>query len=129
MRFRRCLTTPIIGVLFVTTVAFLPAWSAEVPEWVVYPDKDGMGTLIIPNAAVLIRNGPNADAGKRFIDYLLRPETEQALAESEAAQMPVRSGINVPEHVRPLDEITHMQVDYGKLAELLEQLSLGFLKE
>jgi iron(III) transport system substrate-binding protein len=88
-----------------------------------------MGTLVIPNAAVLVKNGPNPDAGKRFIDYLLQPETERALAESEAAQMPVRSGINVPPYVRTLDQITPMQVDYGKLADMLEQLSVGFLKE
>ena len=108
---------------------FNVAFQEGKPVGVVYPDKDGMGTLIIPNAAVLIRNAPNPAAGKHFIDYLLRPETERALAESEAAQMPVRSGISLPEHVRPLDQITPMQVDYGKLANLLEQLSSGFLRE
>ena len=108
---------------------FNVAFQEGKPVGVVYPDEDGMGTLIIPNAAVLIENGPNPDAGKRFIDYLLRPEIEGALAESEAAQMPLRSGISVPEHVRPLDEITPMQVDYGELADLLEQLSSGFLKD
>src|SRR5262249_15036535 len=41
------------------------------PVGVVYPDEDGMGTLVIPNCAVLIANGPNPEAGKRFIDYLL----------------------------------------------------------
>ena len=108
---------------------FNVAFQEGKPVGVVYPDEDGMGTLIIPNAAVLIENGPNPDAGKRFVDYLLRPETERALAESEAAQMPLRSGINVPGHVRPLQEITPMQVDYGELADLLEQLSSGFLKD
>ena len=99
------------------------------PIGVVYPDEAGMGTLIIANAAVLIRGGPNPEAGQEFIDYLLRPETEQALAESEAAQMPVRPGISVPDHVRPLEQITPMKVDYRKLAEKLEQLSGGFLKD
>ena len=108
---------------------FNVAFQEGKPVGVVYPDEDGMGTLIIPNAAVLIENGPNPDAGRRFIDYLLRPEIEGALAESEAAQMPLRSGISVPGHVRPLDEITPMQVDYGELADLLEQLSSGFLKD
>ncbi len=108
---------------------FNVAFQEGKPVSVVYPDEDGIGTLVIPNAAVLIKNGPNPDAGKRFIDYLLRPETEQALARSEAAQMPVRAGISVPEHVRPLDEISPMQVNYGELAGLLEELSLGFLKD
>ena len=60
------------------------------PVGVVYPDQEMMGTLIIPNAVVLLGGGPNPAAARRFIDYLLRPETEQALAESGAAQMPVR---------------------------------------
>ena len=99
------------------------------PVGVVYPDQETMGTLIIPNAVVLIGGGPNPAAARRFIDYLLQPETEQALAESEAAQMPVRPGIEIPDHIRPLELITSMEVDYMKLAERLEQLSRTFLKD
>lgn len=96
---------------------------------VVYPDAETIGTLIIPNAAVLVAGGPNAANARRFIDYLLRPETEQALAESAAAQMPVRQGVEIPEYVRPLHTITSMAVDYVTLAERLEQLSTAFLKD
>ena len=96
---------------------------------VVYPDAETIGTLIVPNAAVLIAGGPNPANARRFIDYLLRPETEQALAESGAAQMPVRPGVEVPDHVRPLELITSMEVDYMRLAERLEQLSRAFLKD
>lgn len=99
------------------------------PIGVVYPDAAGMGTLIIPNAAVLIRAGPNPEAGRQFIDYLLRPETEQALAESEAAQMPVRPGVAVPRHVRRLEDLEPMRVDYMRLADTLDRLSNGFLKD
>ena len=99
------------------------------PVEVVYPDADGMGTLIIPNAVVLIHGGPNPEEGRVFIDYLLLPETEQALAEGEAAQMPVRPGVKVPGEVRALDEIAQMKTDYLQLAHKLEDLSGGFLKE
>ena len=99
------------------------------PVGVVYPDQEMMGTLIIPNAVVLIGGGPNPAAARRFIDYLLRPETEQALAESEAAQMPVRPGVEIPDHIRPLHTITAMEVDYIQLAERLEQLSRAFLQD
>ncbi len=99
------------------------------PVGVVFPDQETMGTLIIPNAVVLIEGGPNPAPARRFIDYLLQPETEQALAESDAAQMPLRPGVEVPDHVRPLESITSMQVDYVKLAERLEQLSRAFLKD
>jgi len=99
------------------------------PVGIVYPDADGMGTLIIPNAAVLIANGPNPDAGKRFIDFLLRPQTETALARSAAAQIPLREGIPTPEGFVTLDHIQPMAVDYTTLADRLETLSRGFLKD
>jgi len=97
------------------------------PVGMVYPDANGMGTLLIPNCAVLIANGPNPDAGRRFIDYLLRPETEKALAESEAAQIPLRLGIPVPEAVPTIARLQPMSVNYTTLASLLETLSSGYL--
>ncbi|MBI3249287.1 MAG: extracellular solute-binding protein [Deltaproteobacteria bacterium] len=99
------------------------------PVGVVYPDSDGMGTLIIPNCAVLIAGGPHAEAGRRFIDYLLRPEIEKSLAESEAAQMPLRPGVPTPPDMITIDKLKPMAVDYTRLAGLLEKLSRGYLKE
>jgi iron(III) transport system substrate-binding protein len=98
----------------------------------VYPDgeaPDGMGTLIIPNAAVLIAHAPHPDNAKRFVDYLLSAQVEEALAASEAAQMPLRPGVPVPPGVVHLDEIRSMTVDYEKLSVWLEKLSHGYLKE
>jgi len=99
------------------------------PVGVIYPDADGMGILIIPNCTVLIADSPNPDAGRRFIDYLLRPETERALAESEAAQMPLRPGITVPEGAASIERLKPMPVDYATLADLLEGLSKEYLKD
>jgi iron(III) transport system substrate-binding protein len=99
------------------------------PVAMVFPDQDGTGTLIMPNAAVLIANGPNPEQGKKFIDYLLTSEVEQALAESEAAQMPLRANVPVPPNVTRLEQIKAMAVDYEKLGARLEELSRGFLKE
>ncbi len=99
------------------------------PVAAVYPDTDGLGTLVIPNAAVLIAGAPHPETGRQLIEFLLRPETEQALARSPAAQMPVRADVPVPDHVRPLQEITPMEVDYTALADELERLSDGFLRE
>jgi iron(III) transport system substrate-binding protein len=99
------------------------------PVGVVYPDADEIGTLIVPNCAVLIAGGPNLEHGKRFIDNLLRPETEQALAEGDAAQMPVRPGVSAPAHVVPIDKLRPMKVDYVELGRRLEELSRGYLKD
>jgi iron(III) transport system substrate-binding protein len=99
------------------------------PVGVVYPDAKGMGTVIVPNSVVLINKGPNPELGKKFIDFLLSPETEKALAESEAAQMPVRPGVAVPAHVVPLDRLHPMEIHYERLAGLQEELSKGYLKD
>ncbi len=101
------------------------------PVGFVYPDADGMGTLVIPNAAVLISGGPNGKNGEKFVDYLLRAETEAALARSEAAQMPLRSGVELPDgfSFKSVAQLKTMSVDYGTLADKLEEISGGFLKQ
>lgn len=95
----------------------------------VLPDQDSTGTLLVPNAAVLIAGAPHTENGRRFIDYLLSADTEKALAASEAAQIPLRSGVPGPAKLPPLDKIKAMAVDYTKLAERLDVLQNGFLKE
>ncbi|MHC4402413.1 MAG: extracellular solute-binding protein [Planctomycetota bacterium] len=97
----------------------------------IYPDAEGIGTLVMPNAAVLIAGGPNPDQGKTFIDFLLRADTEAALARSEAAQMPLRSDVALPDGFpfKPVSQLKAMSVDYGVLAEKLDELSGGFLKQ
>ncbi|MBI4505855.1 MAG: ABC transporter substrate-binding protein, partial [Chloroflexi bacterium] len=94
----------------------------------IYPGQDDAGTLIVPNAAMLIANGPNPENGRKFIEYLLTAEAEQALAESEAAQMPLRPGVPVPASVKRVEEIKAMPVDYEKLGARLQELSRGFLR-
>ncbi len=99
----------------------------------VYPDDnaDGLGTLVMPNAVVLIADGPNPEAGKQVIDYLLKAQTEAALARGEAAQMPLRADVDLPEafRFRSVAKLSTMAVDYGKLADKLDELSHGFLKD
>lgn len=99
------------------------------PVGFVIPDQDGTGTLLVPNAAVLIAGAPHAANGQRFIDYLLSADTEKELAESEAAQIPLRPGVSGPSKLPALDKIKVMTVDYAKLAERLDVLQNGFLKE
>lgn len=98
------------------------------PVAVVYPDTRGMGTVIVPNAVLLVRHGPNPDAGRRFIDYLLSPETEAALAIGDAAQMPLREGVAGPKEMPAIGSLHAASIDYGTLAPLLDALSRGFLK-
>ena len=77
------------------------------PVRMVYPDsgEGEVGVLYIPNTVVLIAGAPHVANGKKFIDWLLRPEIEAKLARSATAQIPVRAGIEVPDHVRRPDQI------------------------
>jgi iron(III) transport system substrate-binding protein len=96
------------------------AIQAGKPVAMVFPDREGIGTLLIPNTVALIAGGPNPDAGKRLIDYLLSAEVERRLAFSESMQIPVREGIERPAHVPPFESIQAMQVDYRAIADNLE---------
>ena len=99
------------------------------PVGAVLPDQKTFGTLVIPNALVLLANAPNPEHGKRFIDFLLRPEIQKLLATSDAGQMPVGPETSVREAIPSLSGIKSMQVDYGKLVSESKELSQGFLKE
>jgi len=100
------------------------------PVGFVLPDQDGMGTLLVPNAAVLIARGPNPDNARKFIDFLISPESERWLADSDAAQIPLHEGLPAPKFFnRPLSDIRLMKVSYEPLAAQLEQLSGGFLEQ
>src|SRR5215207_8089370 len=99
------------------------------PVGMVYPDATGMGTLIVPNAEVLIQHAPHSNEARVFIDYLLSPEVEGLLAASEAAQIPVRAHVSSPASVARIDQLRTMRVQYAPLAQQLDALSRGFLKE
>ncbi len=101
------------------------------PVGFVFPDADGMGTLLVPNAAVLIAGAPHGENGRRFIDFLLSPETEAALAACEAAQIPLRADVTLPKNFPypTVDQIKAMEVDYERLGRKLEEISTGFLKQ
>jgi iron(III) transport system substrate-binding protein len=90
------------------------------PVDMVFPDADGIGTLLIPNTVALVAGGPNPRAGKRLIDFLLSREVERELAFSESMQIPVRDGVERPGHVPPFEAIRAMQVDYRAIADNLE---------
>src|SRR5205823_2490880 len=91
------------------------------PVAVVYPDQDALGTLLLPTAVVLIKGGPHAESGRRFIDALLAPATERQMAES-AAHMPPRPGLTAGTDVRGLDQVRAMQVDYASVASAMERI-------
>jgi iron(III) transport system substrate-binding protein len=91
------------------------------PVEVVYPDQDGVGTLVMPTVVVLLRGGPNTEGGKKLVDFLLSAESERLMAES-AAHMPLRAGVAAPPHVKRVSDIRAMEVDYARVADEMEKI-------
>lgn len=91
------------------------------PVEVVYPDQDGMGTLVMPTVAVLLERAPHADAGRRLIDYLVSARSEEQMARL-AAHMPLGAGVPRVPGVRGVDQVRPMQVDYARVAETMERI-------
>lgn len=62
------------------------------PVEIVFPDQEegGIGTLLIPNTVGLVAGGPNPEAGRKLIDYLLSREVEAELVESGWSQVAFR---------------------------------------
>jgi iron(III) transport system substrate-binding protein len=98
------------------------------PVDILYPDKEGLGTLLIPNTVALIRGAPHPKEAKKLIDYLLSKEVESRLAFCDSAQMPLRTGVKVPVHVPSYNAIKAMKVDFYQIAEQLAK-SAGFCRE
>ncbi len=92
------------------------------PVRVVFPDSEGMGTLLMPTVAVLVRGAPNEQNAKRLIDYLASPEVEELLAFADCAQIPLRPNVPRPPHVGSKDDFKAMAIDYQKVAEVMEKV-------
>jgi iron(III) transport system substrate-binding protein len=88
----------------------------------VLPDRDGMGVPVMPNMVSLIAGAPHSAAGKKLIDYLLSPEVERSLAQSEAVQIPLHGGVEGPKDLPPISAFKPMTLDYGKAAGRVEDV-------
>jgi iron(III) transport system substrate-binding protein len=97
---------------------------------IIYPDQDpnGVGVLILPNATVLIKGGPNTENGKKLIDYLLSPATEKKLAFADCAQIPLHPGVETPPEVPRIENLKPMRVSYADLSRRMEEIQ-PFLKQ
>jgi len=81
-------------------------------------EKNGLGSLIMPNALSLIAHSPHPENGKKLMEYLLSKEVESQLAQS-CAQMPLIKGVKTPKQTPSLEHITPMKIEYEKISHLL----------
>lgn len=93
------------------------------PVAMVFPDRDGMGVPVMPNMVSLIAGARHSEAAKNLIDYLLSPEVERILAESEAVQIPLHVGVEGPKNIPPISSFKPMTLDYGRAADRVEDVT------
>ena len=91
------------------------------PVDVVFLDQgdDQMGTLIIPGTVALILDGPNPDAGKELVDYLVSEKVEAMLVESGWSHVPFREVDVEPECYADV-QVRGMEVNLEHVYEQME---------
>ncbi len=94
------------------------------PIGIVFPDQeqDGIGCMIVPNALLLIRGGPNQENGRKLIDFLLSPDSERKLAFSDAAQIPLHSGVETPPGVPHIESLKTIDLNYAEVARKMQEI-------
>ncbi|MEZ6072501.1 MAG: extracellular solute-binding protein [Pirellulales bacterium] len=96
------------------------------PVAIVYPDQqprgddEALGTLFIPNTLAIIRGGPNPQAARRLVDWLLTPEIEGRLAAGPSAQIPLHPDATAKPRVETPATVRAMSVDFERAAESWE---------
>jgi iron(III) transport system substrate-binding protein len=85
------------------------------PVAIVYPDRepDQLGTLFIPNTLAIIKNCPHSENARKLVDYLLAPEIEAKLAESDSAQIPLNPEVTTKPRVETPKTVKAMAVDFS----------------
>jgi iron(III) transport system substrate-binding protein len=93
------------------------------PIGMVLPDRDGLGVPVMPNMVSLIANAPHPEEARKLIDYLLSADVERQLAQSEAVQIPLHTGVPGPKNIPAIDTFKPMTLDYAKAASRVEDVT------
>jgi len=100
------------------------------PVKIVYPDQgEGeVGTLFIPNTVAILEGAPHRRAAEKFVDYLLSPQVEEALAAGPSAQIPLNSTIEIKLRLETPKSVAAMEVDFEEAA-LQWNAAAAFLRD
>jgi iron(III) transport system substrate-binding protein len=104
------------------------------PVTMIFPDASlnaefpRMGVLFIPNTLAVVRGSPNPAGAEKLVSYLLSEESK--LATGGGFQIPLNPEVKVqlPPSMKRPDEVTRMQVDFEKAADLWDDMQ-AFLRE
>ncbi|MEM7026297.1 MAG: extracellular solute-binding protein [Pseudomonadota bacterium] len=83
------------------------------PVAIVYPED---GTSALADGMALVKDGPNPDGAKQFLDWALSKETQELVVE-EMGRRPIRTDVAPSGDLKPLGEIALMDYDIEWAAE------------
>jgi iron(III) transport system substrate-binding protein len=98
------------------------------PVKMLFTDGD---TLFIPNTVAMIKGCPNPEGAKKLIDFLLSPEVELKLAQSESRQIPLNPQVKLDaiKHLESVRSARALPVDFAKAAESWKESQEFLVKE
>jgi iron(III) transport system substrate-binding protein len=94
------------------------------PIGIVYPAS---GTVVSPRPMVVLKEAPNADGAKAFVEFVLADPGQQLVA--KALMLPAREDVRADPSRAPLAEIKALPVDYAKSIQQREAILGRFGRE
>lgn len=90
------------------------------PVGVIYPDQgaDQMGTVVNVAGAGIVKGAQNAEAARKFMDFLLKPETQKVFAEVNY-EIPVLADVPVKD-AKPFNEFRRADIKLDVLGKELD---------
>jgi iron(III) transport system substrate-binding protein len=82
-------------------------------------DQAGRGHLTIPNTAAMIKHGPNADAARELMAFLLSDQLERSLAESDSHNSPIHASLI--QEFKAYGLATPLNINYEQIADQLNE--------
>lgn len=104
------------------------------PIKMIFPDQDknGSGTLVIPNTVAILKNCPNPDNAKKFVDFITSAEGEKILIDKSEGFFSARNNAASQPDWIPEEGIKPLAVKFEEVAESVasaaEIINKHFLK-
>lgn len=92
------------------------------PVAIVYPVE---GTFFSPSPAAIIKNSPNPENARLFIDFLISKEGQEAIA-AMGSSRPVRDDVALHESITPTSEIFSIDVDETYMYTIIEDIKTRY---
>ena len=112
-----------------TDDVFMGLKDAKNIKWaMIGQDPSHPDTLLIPNTIAMIKDAPHPEAAQTLINYLLSPEVETLLRESDSHQIPLQPGLKPPMELTGLkaEAIEFQSVEQHLKTVFADLKALGF---